>query len=61
MKMWRRILMTGIILGFVVQVIDFFVITIPYIIIIPLEIVAIVLIFTGFIMRKREKEREMKS
>ena len=55
MEKWRRLLLTGIILGIGVQVIDFLVVSIPYIIFIPLEIVAIVLIFAGFIIRKKTK------
>ena len=50
--------MIGIGLGIGVQIIDFFVISIPYVIFIPLEIVAIILIFVGFIIRKKQKEQE---
>lgn len=58
MEKWRCISLIGIMLGIVVQIIDFFVISIPYAIIIPLDIVAIILIFAGFIIRKSEKMRE---
>ncbi len=56
MEKWRCISLIGIILGIAVQIIDFFVISIPYAIIILLDIVAIILIFTGFIIRKKHKD-----
>lgn len=61
MEKWRCILMIGIVLGIGVQIIDFFVISIPYVIFIPLEIVAIILIFAGFIIRKKKKKKSRKS
>lgn len=58
MEKWRLISLIGIILGLGLQVIDYFVISIPYMVIIPLDIVAIVLIFTGLVIRKKEKTGE---
>uniref|UniRef100_UPI00405782CB hypothetical protein n=1 Tax=Acetatifactor sp. TaxID=1872090 RepID=UPI00405782CB len=58
MEKWRCISLIGIILGIGMQIIDFFVISIPYVIFIPLEIVAIILIYAGFIIRKKQKEQE---
>ena len=58
MEKWRCISLAGIVLGMGVQILDFFVKDIPYIVIIPIEIVAIILIFAGLIIRKREKNRE---
>lgn len=58
MEKWRLISLIGIILGIGLQVIDYFIITIPYVVIIPLDIVAIVFIFTGLVIRKKEKTRK---
>ena len=49
------------ILGIALDVIDYFVAEIPYMIFIPLQIVAIVMIFGGFIGRKREKTQKQKA
>ncbi|MBE5877344.1 MAG: hypothetical protein E7290_10715 [Lachnospiraceae bacterium] len=54
MEKWRLVLGGGIILGVVLNVMDYFITEIPYVIFIPLQIVAIVLLFGGFIWRKRE-------
>ena len=58
MEKWRYISGTGIVLGTVVTVLDFWVERIPHAIIIPLEIVSIVLIFAGLIIRKSKKTHE---
>lgn len=58
MERWRYILGIGCVLGIVLTVVDYFIITIPYVIIIPLQIVAIILIFTGLIIRKNTKSNE---
>jgi len=58
MEKWRYILGLGCVLGIVLTVIDYFIITIPYVIIIPLQIVAIILIFTGLVIRKNTKSNE---
>ncbi|MBQ2882787.1 MAG: hypothetical protein IJE43_03290 [Alphaproteobacteria bacterium] len=58
MEKWRYILGLGCVLGIVLTVIDYFIITIPYVIIIPLQIVAIILIFTGLVIRKNTKLNE---
>ena len=55
MEKWRWILGIGCVLGIVLTVIDYYIISIPYVIIIPLQVVAIILIFTGLIIRKRSK------
>lgn len=51
---WRCISGAGIILGVVLTALDLWVIRIPYVIIIPLEIISIILIFAGLIIRKRQ-------
>lgn len=58
MEKWRRILLVGIILGVGLEIVDYFLKNIPYIIYIPLQIVAIILIFTGLIIRKNAKYNE---
>lgn len=58
MEKWRYILGLGCVLGIVLTVIDYLIITIPYVIIIPLQIVSIILIFTGLIIRKNMKSKE---
>lgn len=58
MEKWRCISLIGIVLGITVQIIDFFIISISYAIIIPLDIAAIILIFAGFIIKKNEKNRK---
>lgn len=58
MEKWRRIFWIGAILGIVVTSVDAWIISIPYIIIIPVEIVSLVLIFAGLVMRKNKKKAE---
>ena len=58
MERWRWILLIGIILGNVAWIVDSFVISIPYVIMIPLLVVAIMLIFTGFIIRRSKRKAE---
>lgn len=58
MEKWRVISGIGIILGIVVIAIDFGIENIPYVITIPLEVVAIALIFAGLIIRKCGKRRK---
>lgn len=55
MEKWSRISLVGIILGNGALLIDYFVISVPYVIMIPILLVAIILIFTGLIMRKKQK------
>ena len=61
MEKWRLIPLIGIIWGLSLQVVDYFVISIPYVVIIPLDIVAIVLIFAGLVIRKKGKTDEKKN
>lgn len=56
MEQWRKISLAGILLGNISLLIDYFFISIPYAIMIPILLIAIVLIFAGLIMRKRKKE-----
>ena len=56
MEQWRRISLIGILLGNIALLVDYFLISIPYVIMIPILIVAIILIFTGLIMRKKQKK-----
>ena len=55
MEKWHCIFWTGIILGIVVTSIDFWVESIPYVVTIPIEIVSVILIFVGLIIRKSKK------
>ena len=57
MEQWRKISLIGILISNSALLVDYFVISIPYIIMIPLLIVSIILIFTGLIIRKKAKER----
>lgn len=61
MERWRSISLTGIVLGLVLQAIDLWGASIPYIIMIPLEIAAIILIFYGLILRKRIRRSQITS
>ena len=56
MEQWRRISLIGILLGNIALLVDYFLISIPYVIMIPILIVAIILIFTGLFMRKKQKK-----
>ena len=58
MEKCRLIFWTGTVLGIVVTSVDFWVGPIPYEIIIPIEVMSLVLIFTGLIMRKSKKMLE---
>ena len=55
MEQWRKISLVGILIGNGALLVDYFVISIPYTIMIPFLIVSIILIFLGLIMRKKEK------
>ena len=55
MERWRKISLAGILLGNIALLVDYFVISVPYVIMLPLLLVAIFLIFTGLIMRKKQK------
>ena len=61
MEQWRRISLIGILLGNIALLVDYFLISIPYVIMIPILIVAIILIFTGLVMRKKQKKEDRKS
>ena len=56
MEKWRRISLIGILLGNIALLVDYFLISIPYVIMIPILIVAIILIFTGLAMRTKRKK-----
>ena len=56
MENWRKISLTGILLGYGALLIDYFVISVPYVIMIPLLLVTIILIFAGLIKRRKQKE-----
>lgn len=53
MEAWRRISWGGILLGNGALLIDCFLFSIPNAVMIPILTVAIILVFAGFIMRKR--------
>lgn len=55
MERWRQITWSGIILGNGIAAIDAWGASIPYEIIIPIEIMSLILIFSGLINRRREK------
>lgn len=55
MKLWRKISLIGILLGNGALLIDYFIISIPHIIMIPILIAALIFIFTGLVIRKRQK------
>lgn len=55
MEKWRKISLTGILLGNGALLIDYFVTSIPYVVMIPILFIAIILIFTGLVMRKKHK------
>lgn len=56
MEKWRIISLIGILLGNGALLIDYFVISVPHVIMIPFLIVSIILIFTGLIIRKKQKK-----
>lgn len=56
MAQWRRISLTGILLGNGALLIDDFIIAIPHIIMIPILSAAVLFVFRGFILRKRQKK-----
>ena len=56
MEKWRKISLIGILLGYSALLMDYFVISVPYVIMIPLLIVSIILIFTGLIERRKQKQ-----
>ncbi len=56
MEQWRKISLIGILLGNGALLIDYFAISIPHIIMIPILVVALILIFAGLIIRKRQKK-----
>lgn len=58
MEKWRLISLAGIILGIAVSVIDFLIESVPYVITIPIESTAIILIFAGLIIRKRKNKTD---
>lgn len=52
MQKWRKISLIGILMGYGALLIDYFVISVPYVLMIPLLFVSIVLIFAGLIAKK---------
>lgn len=56
MKNWLFIILAGIVLGNAAVIFDIWLEGIPDIIIIPDEAVSVILIFSGFIMRKKNKK-----
>lgn len=55
MEKWRIIFFGGVLLGIVVFVLDVEMKTIPDLILIILEVIAILLVFTGLIARKKNR------
>ena len=53
--MWRKISLIGVLSGNIALFVDYFQISIPYVMMIPILIVAIILIFAGLIMRKKQR------
>ena len=56
MEQWRRISLIGILLGNIALLVDYFLISVPHVMMIPILFVAIILIFTGLFMRKKQKK-----
>ena len=56
MEKWRKISLLGILLGNVALLVDYFLLSIPHAIMIPILVVAIILIFTGLIIRNKNKK-----
>jgi len=56
MEQWRRISLIGILLGNVALLVDYFIISVPHVVMLPILFVAIIMIFTGLVMRKKQKE-----
>ena len=56
MEQWRKISLAGILLGNVALLVDYFIISVPHVIMIPILFVAIILIFAGLVMRKNQKK-----
>ena len=54
MKNWRKIGWTGILLGNGALLLDYFVVPIPHVLMIPVLLAALALIFTGFLMRNKQ-------
>ncbi len=55
MEQWRRISLIGILFGNIALLVDYFIISISYVIMIPILVTAIILIFTGLVMRKKKE------
>lgn len=58
MEQWRRISLIGILLGNIALLVDYFIISVPYVVMIPILFVAIILIFAGLVMRKKQKKKK---
>lgn len=56
MEQWRRISLVGILLGNIALLIDYFIISVPHVIMIPILLVAIILIFAGLVIRRKQKK-----
>lgn len=56
MERWRIISLTGILLGNGALLVDYFLISVPHIVMIPLLLASIILIFTGLIQRRKQKK-----
>lgn len=57
MSKWRLLFWSGVIIGIMVKILDHFIEGIPILIVIVFEIIAITLIFTGLITRKKQLKR----
>ena len=57
MEQWRRISLIGILLGNIALLVDYFIISVSYVVMIPILFVAIILIFAGLVMRKKQKKK----
>ena len=56
MEHWRKISLAGVLLGNGALFVDGFIIRIPHGIIIPILAIAIILIFKGLFMRRKQKK-----
>lgn len=56
MKQWRVISLAGILFGNAALLLDYFIIPVSPIIMIPLLLISITMIFTGLAMRKKSQK-----
>ena len=58
LERWRRTSLLGVLLGNIALLVDYFIISVPYIIMLPILFVSIILIFAGLVARKKQVKDE---